>query len=146
MASTVMRLKGLADIGVGVILALKPEIIYESNATKALGRLTGFGLSSAKTAPGFNHAIACMVVAVGVGSVVASFQGRAARFPIVIMNATWGLLAGLTCVFTPHLATATMVMTALNTGVYTVVMGILGMREGSKSAGKSGSGLSGKKD
>ena len=41
MAGTVMFLKGLGDIAVGVILATKPQLIYESIATRALHAWTG---------------------------------------------------------------------------------------------------------
>ena len=41
MAGTVMFLKGLGDIVVGVTLATKPQLIYESAATKALHTWTG---------------------------------------------------------------------------------------------------------
>ena len=51
---------------------------------------------------------------------------------IVIMNAIWGLLACLTCVFRPQLGSATMVMTAINHSVYSLVMLILISREDSK--------------
>jgi len=41
MAATWMRLKGLGDIVVGLILAVKPSIIYESAVTKLIHRHTG---------------------------------------------------------------------------------------------------------
>ncbi|TEB32166.1 hypothetical protein FA13DRAFT_1790998 [Coprinellus micaceus] len=95
MAGTVMFLKGLGDIVVGAILATKPQLIYESAATQALHAWTGLPLSSAEAAPSFNHAIACMVIAIGAGSIVAAAQDPQARIPVVIMNAIWGLLAVL---------------------------------------------------
>jgi hypothetical protein len=39
--STLVFAKGLADIGVGLILFAKPTMLYESVATKALSSLTG---------------------------------------------------------------------------------------------------------
>ncbi|KAJ3520817.1 hypothetical protein NMY22_g9049 [Coprinellus aureogranulatus] len=137
MAGTVMFLKGLADIVVGLIVMVKPRVIYESTTAKALHNWTGLPLTSAATAPNFNHAIACMVTAIGVGSVVASSLGREAKIPIVIMNAAWGLSMCLTCVLKPELASATMAMTALNTTVYTLVVGILVSRDDSGVERKS---------
>lgn len=101
--STLILVKGLADVAVAVILVLKPDIIYNSLAARAVGQLSGLvsisddsvtvmgawltnccvtssrlsqHLSSASTAPGFNHSIACMVAAVGVGHVVSSRGGK----------------------------------------------------------------------
>jgi hypothetical protein len=39
--STLVFAKGLADIGVGLILFAKPTMLYESVATKTLSSLTG---------------------------------------------------------------------------------------------------------
>jgi hypothetical protein len=40
-SSTLVFAKGVADIGIGLILFAKPAMLYESVATKALASLTG---------------------------------------------------------------------------------------------------------
>ncbi|RXW18627.1 hypothetical protein EST38_g7227 [Candolleomyces aberdarensis] len=140
MADTLMKLKGAGDIIVAAILAANPSLVYESVVARALHRWTGLHLSSAAAAPGFNHAIACMVAAVGIGSVVASYQGPAARQPIIVMNGVWALLAGLTCA-TPRewqLGSATMLMTFLNGSIYTITMIFLSSSKKKGSKGKKG--------
>ncbi|KAJ7599336.1 hypothetical protein C8J56DRAFT_187768 [Mycena floridula] len=108
--------KGLADIAVGIILSVKPEIIYNSAITRKISALTGLHVSNANLAPGFNQALASMVMSIGVGHLVASVSGKEARPTIFAMNLTWGILSLATC-FTPKkwgIGSATICMTALN--------------------------------
>ncbi|KDR84425.1 hypothetical protein GALMADRAFT_220179 [Galerina marginata CBS 339.88] len=114
MSEALIRYKGIADIIVGLILALKPSIIYESFAAQTMHSLTGLHISDASIAPGFNQSIACMVAAVGVGHIVASRSGPAAHPTIFAMNLTWAILGFCTCA-TPKtwgLGSATLLMTS----------------------------------
>ncbi|KAF9528064.1 hypothetical protein CPB83DRAFT_855263 [Crepidotus variabilis] len=125
MADTVIALKGFADIIVGVILAFKPSIIYESVLTRKLHELSGLHLSNASVAPGFNHSIACFSISIGVGSVIAARIGKPARPVIFSMNITWALLSLLTCIGAPRewdIGSATLLMSALNHLVLSTAM------------------------
>ncbi|KAF7290522.1 Zn(2)-C6 fungal-type domain-containing protein [Mycena indigotica] len=93
--------KGLADITIGLILFVKPSMLYESVATKTLATVTGLHLSDASIAPGFNHSIACLVTSVGLGTVAASRAGPAATPPIFAMTCAWSFLSLCTCLVTP---------------------------------------------
>lgn len=57
--------KGFADAVVGVILVIKPELIYESKISKALARLSGLRLPnpypSSEDAISSQHALVTMV-------------------------------------------------------------------------------------
>jgi hypothetical protein len=57
--------KGFADAAVGVILLVKPEIIYHSSVAKALNRLSGLRLPNpyptSEDAISSQHAVAIMV-------------------------------------------------------------------------------------
>ena len=103
-------------------------------------------MSSADSAPGFNHSIACMVAAVGVGHVVAArYDGRAAWpaicrrrvlhfqicpisneiMMIVAMNLTWSLLGLLTCALTPlewNLGSATLLMSSMDHAAFSALL------------------------
>ncbi|OAK96991.1 hypothetical protein IQ06DRAFT_296217 [Phaeosphaeriaceae sp. SRC1lsM3a] len=123
--STFTFLKGLADSVVGIILLTKPAIIYHSAVARFLHERSGLRLpnpnpSSLETL-GAQHAVAIMVIAVGVGHMRAS-RNRAALPPIVLMNACWAILALGTVVLTPHRATSALLMTGLNHSVFSVVM------------------------
>ncbi|KAJ6589107.1 hypothetical protein B0H19DRAFT_922750, partial [Mycena capillaripes] len=83
--STLVFAKGIADIGIGLVLFAKPAILYESVATKAIASITGLYITNASLAPGFNHSIACMVAAVGIGNLVAVRSGPAALPPICML-------------------------------------------------------------
>jgi len=114
--TTLIRYKGIGDVLVALILSIKPQWIYDSLPARLIAHYSGLHLSRAETAPGFNQAIACMVAAVGVAHVVASYCGPAARPPILAMNATWAVLGLLTCA-TPiawNLGSATLLMSSLN--------------------------------
>ncbi|KAK7453478.1 hypothetical protein VKT23_011755 [Stygiomarasmius scandens] len=115
--SSLIKYKGYGDILVGLILTFRPSIIYESGLARFWAGLTGLRLSDASTAPGFNHSIACMVMAVGVGNVIASKRGPAAYPPVFYSSLTWGILNLLTCILTPQnlgLSSSTVLMTAIN--------------------------------
>ncbi|KAJ7645835.1 hypothetical protein B0H17DRAFT_448521 [Mycena rosella] len=99
--STLIFAKGIADIGIGFVLFAKPAILYESWATKGLSSLTGLFLTNPTIAPGFNHSIACMVAAVGVGNLVAARSGPAALPSIFAMTSAWSAFSLLTCVLAP---------------------------------------------
>ena len=103
-------------------------------------------MTAAEAAPGFNHSLACMVAAVGVGHVVAAQYGPAARpaicmppifhvYPFhaekdvallaVAMNLTWSILGLLTCVLTPldwNLGSATLLMAGLNHAAFSAAL------------------------
>ncbi|TFK63473.1 hypothetical protein BDN72DRAFT_847596 [Pluteus cervinus] len=121
--------KGLADIIAACILVVQPDIIYKSSATRALHDATGLHISRVETAPGFNQAIACMVVAVGVGHIVASqSHSPLARRPVFAMNLTWAALNIATCL-TPRaweLASATQLMTAMTHTVFSTALYLTG--------------------
>ncbi|KAL0065007.1 hypothetical protein AAF712_007999 [Marasmius tenuissimus] len=93
---TFIKIKGYADILTGVIIAAKPALVYESAPAKWWHEVTGFHLSDATTAPGFNHAIACMVIAIGFGSIVAARSGPAAYPSVFASQLVWGALCLLT--------------------------------------------------
>ncbi|KAJ7471797.1 hypothetical protein FB451DRAFT_1251026 [Mycena latifolia] len=99
--STLVFCKGIADIGIGIVLFAKPAMLYESLATRTLASLTGLFLTNPTIAPGFNHSIACMVAAVGVGNLVAARSGPAALPPIFAMTSAWSALSLLTCALAP---------------------------------------------
>ncbi|KAJ7334724.1 hypothetical protein DFH08DRAFT_291905 [Mycena albidolilacea] len=99
--STLVFAKGLADIGVGLILFAKPTMLYESVATKALSSLTGLYITNASAAPGFNHSIACLVASVGLGTIVAARSGPAALPAIFAMTSACSVFSLLTCVLAP---------------------------------------------
>ncbi|KAF9255592.1 hypothetical protein L218DRAFT_967148, partial [Marasmius fiardii PR-910] len=75
---TLIKIKGHADILIGLIIGAKPALLYESAPMQWWHQVSGLHLSDASTAPGFNHAIACMVIAIGLGNVVAARSGSAA--------------------------------------------------------------------
>ncbi|KAF7329022.1 hypothetical protein MVEN_02532300 [Mycena venus] len=99
--STLAFAKGVADVGIGLILFAKPAMLYESVATKALSSFTGLYLTDASTTLGFNHSIACLVASVGLGNLVAARSGPAALPPIFAMTAAWSGLSLLTCLLAP---------------------------------------------
>ncbi|KDR84389.1 hypothetical protein GALMADRAFT_87316 [Galerina marginata CBS 339.88] len=125
MAEALIRYKGIADIIVAVILAVKPSIIYESFAAQTLHSLTCLQHNSdASIAPGFNQSIACMVAAVGVGHIVASRSGPAARPTVFAMNLTWAILGCCTCA-TPKtwgLGSATLLMTSCSHTLFSLAL------------------------
>ncbi|KAF8873480.1 hypothetical protein BD779DRAFT_1569952 [Infundibulicybe gibba] len=121
---SLIKYKGFADIVVGLLLTTKPSVIYDSFLARRLSALTGLHLSNAEVAPGFNQAIACMVVAVGVGHVVAARCGPAARRPILAMDLTWGLLALAVCLTgagTPR-ASATLLQSGISHTLFGVAV------------------------
>ncbi|EEB89318.1 hypothetical protein MPER_12599 [Moniliophthora perniciosa FA553] len=75
---TFIKVKGYADLIVGVLIAFNPSLLYESPPMQFWHSLTGLDLSDASTAVGFNHAIACMVFAIGLGNIIAARSGPAA--------------------------------------------------------------------
>ncbi|KAG7091785.1 hypothetical protein E1B28_008190 [Marasmius oreades] len=93
---TLIKFKGYADILIGLVIAVKPALLYESAPMKWWHQVSGLHLSDASTAPGFNHAIACMVIAIGYGNVVAARSGPAAWPPVFTSTLTWGILCLLT--------------------------------------------------
>ncbi|KAJ7034755.1 hypothetical protein C8F04DRAFT_560634 [Mycena alexandri] len=99
--STLVFAKGIADISIGFVLFAKPAMLYESFATKSLSSLTGLYITNASVAPGFNHSIACLVAAVGVGNVVAARSGPAALPGVFAMTSVWSALSLLTCALAP---------------------------------------------
>ncbi|CAK5263600.1 unnamed protein product [Mycena citricolor] len=99
--STIVFAKGVANVGIGLILFWKPVLLYESSATKALSALTGLGMTNSSIAPGFNHSIACLVASVGLGSVVAARSGPAALPAILAMTSACTVLSLITCAFAP---------------------------------------------
>ncbi|KAF2013601.1 hypothetical protein BU24DRAFT_424599 [Aaosphaeria arxii CBS 175.79] len=134
--------KGFADAAVGVILLTKPELIYHSAVAKTLHRLSGLRLPNphptAEDAISSQHAVAIMVIAVGVGHMRASSE-RKALPPIVLMNLIWSLLALGTVVLKPHRATSALLMTGINHAVFATIMilrarlsvlGVLGIKGG----------------
>ncbi|KAJ7119464.1 hypothetical protein C8R44DRAFT_737270 [Mycena epipterygia] len=140
--STLVLCKGVADIGIGVILFTKPAFLYESFATRGLSSLTGLYMTNASVAPGFNHSIACMVAAVGVGNLVAARAGPAALPPIcmpgflfslagisflvhlpVAMTSAWSAFSLFTCVLAPKswgVSGATLLMGGLVNALFSV--------------------------
>ncbi|KAJ7629371.1 hypothetical protein DFH06DRAFT_718976 [Mycena polygramma] len=119
--STVVFAKGIADIGIGLVLFAKPALIYQSPATRGLSSLTGLNLTNPTLAPGFNHSIACMVAAVGVGNLVAARSGPAALPPIFAMTSAWSALSLLTCILAPKswgVSGATLLMGGLVNSVF----------------------------
>ncbi|OAL53419.1 hypothetical protein IQ07DRAFT_641807 [Pyrenochaeta sp. DS3sAY3a] len=123
--STFTFWKGAADAAVGVILLAKPEIIYHSFAAKALSRLSGLRLPNPyPTAAGevsAQHAVAIMVIVVGIGHMRASRERRAIT-AFALMNAVWASLAFGTVVFKPHRATSALLMTGINHLVFSSVI------------------------
>ncbi|KAH7391708.1 hypothetical protein BKA66DRAFT_458310 [Pyrenochaeta sp. MPI-SDFR-AT-0127] len=123
--STFTFWKGFADAAVGVILLTKPEIIYHSAVAKALNRLSGLRLPNPHpTSPGeisSQHAVAIMVIAVGVGHMRAS-RIRSAIPAFVLMNALWSAFAFATVLFKPHRATSALLMTGINHFVFSSIM------------------------
>ncbi|KAH7076157.1 hypothetical protein FB567DRAFT_535585 [Paraphoma chrysanthemicola] len=118
--------KGLADALVGVVLLIKPEIIYHSAVARALHRVSGLRLPNPYPegdAVSSQHAVAIMVIVVGCGHMRASYH-RAALPPFVLMNALWSALAFGTVVLSPHRATSALLMTGINHAVFATVMGI----------------------
>ncbi|ORY11448.1 hypothetical protein BCR34DRAFT_565370 [Clohesyomyces aquaticus] len=117
--------KGFADAAVGVILLAKPEIIYHSAVAKALNRLSGLRLPNPypTTEDGVSaqHAVAIIVIAVGLGHMRASYN-RAALPPFVLMNALWSAFAFSTVILKPHRATSALLMTGINHAVFATVM------------------------
>ncbi|KAF2647300.1 hypothetical protein K491DRAFT_723560 [Lophiostoma macrostomum CBS 122681] len=117
--------KGFADAAVGVILLTKPELIYHSSAAKALHRLSGLRLPNpypvAEDALSSQHAVAIMVIAVGLAHMRASLDKRALA-PFVLMNALWSLFALSTVLLKPPRATSALLMTGINHAVFACVM------------------------
>lgn len=127
-AAALIKYKGYADILTGSILAIYPNLIYHSFITRTVAALSGLHLSNARAAPGFNHAIACMVIAIGVGHVFAARSGPAGRAPLFAMNATWALLALLTCLTTPRvwrIGSATLLLSGINHLFFSLVLWIM---------------------
>jgi len=123
--STLVFAKGVADIGIGLVLFAKPAILYESVATKALSSLTGLYLTNASAAPGFNHSIACLVASVGLGNLVAARAGPAALPPIFAMTAAWSALSLLTCVLAPKawgVSGATLLMGGIVNSAFSIAL------------------------
>ncbi|KAH7379427.1 hypothetical protein DE146DRAFT_318221 [Phaeosphaeria sp. MPI-PUGE-AT-0046c] len=123
--STFTFLKGLADSVVGIILLTKPAIIYHSAVARFLHERSGLRLpnpdpSSLETLSA-QHAVAIMVIAVGVGHMRAS-RDRKALPPIVLMNACWAALALGTVILAPHRATSALLMTGINHSFFASVM------------------------
>ncbi|KAJ7916538.1 hypothetical protein B0H13DRAFT_1479170, partial [Mycena leptocephala] len=117
--------KGVADIGIGLILFAKPAMLYESVATKALASLTGLYITNPSIAPGFNHSIACIVAAVGLGNLVAARSGPAALPPIFAMTSALSALSLLTCTLAPKawgVSGATLLMGGLVNAVFSLTL------------------------
>ncbi|KAJ7216957.1 hypothetical protein B0H12DRAFT_1194362 [Mycena haematopus] len=123
--STIVFVKGIADIGIGLILFAKPAMLYESVATKALSSLTGLYVTNALVAPGFNHSIACLVASMGLGTLVAARSGPAALPPILAMTSTWSVLSLLTCALAPKawgVSGATLLMGGLVNSIFSITL------------------------
>ncbi|KAF2624429.1 hypothetical protein BU25DRAFT_413654 [Macroventuria anomochaeta] len=117
--------KGVADAATGVILLTKPEIIYHSSVAKFLNRISGLRLPNPyPTANGeisAQHAVAIMVIAVGLGHIRAS-KDRHSIPSLVVMNAVWSALALGTVIFKPHRATSALLMTGINHFIFASIM------------------------
>ncbi|KAJ8117975.1 hypothetical protein OPT61_g951 [Boeremia exigua] len=117
--------KGVADAATGIILLTKPEMIYHSSVAKILNRLSGLRLPNPHpTAEGevsSQHAIAIMVIAIGLGHIRAS-QDRNSIPVLVVMNAAWSALALGTVLLKPHRATSALLMTGINHFIFASVM------------------------
>ncbi|KAH6906407.1 hypothetical protein BKA70DRAFT_1287453 [Coprinopsis sp. MPI-PUGE-AT-0042] len=123
--STFTFWKGFGDAAVGIILLTKPEIIYHSALARALNRLSGLRLPNPHpTVPGeisSQHAVAIMVIAIGVGHMRAA-KNRSAIPAFVFMNCPWSALAFATVMFKPHRATSALLMTGINHLVFSGIM------------------------
>ncbi|KAF8076929.1 hypothetical protein FPV67DRAFT_1665167 [Lyophyllum atratum] len=127
-AATCIEYRGYANIVVGCILAVCPQVIYNSFIVKSIALHNRLRLSNARTAPGFNHAIACMVIAIGVAHVFAARSGPAARASIFAMDVTWAALALLTCLATPRawkLGSATLMLSGYDYALFSAVIWLL---------------------
>ncbi|KAL0577785.1 hypothetical protein V5O48_004214 [Marasmius crinis-equi] len=93
---TLIKIKGYADVLVGALIAVKPVLLYQSAPMRWWNEVSGLHLSDASTAPGFNHAIACMVIAVGMGNISAARSGSAAYSSVFVSTLVWGILCLLT--------------------------------------------------
>ncbi|KAF1924389.1 uncharacterized protein M421DRAFT_424839 [Didymella exigua CBS 183.55] len=123
--TTLTYWKGIADAATGVILLTKPEIIYHSAVAKFLKKVSGLRLPNPHpTAEGeisSQHAVAIMVIAVGLGHVRAS-KDRQSMPALVVMNAVWSALALGTVVLKPDRATSALLMTGINHFIFASVM------------------------
>ncbi|KAF2245553.1 hypothetical protein BU26DRAFT_521978 [Trematosphaeria pertusa] len=117
--------KGLADSLVGVILLAKPELIYDSAVARWLHGISGLRLPNpypdSLDTVSAQHAVAIMVIAVGVGHMRAASE-RKALPPIVLMNVLWSAFALGTVVLKPHRATSALLMTGINHAVFASTM------------------------
>ncbi|KAF2003540.1 hypothetical protein P154DRAFT_532277 [Amniculicola lignicola CBS 123094] len=117
--------KGFADAAVGVVLLTKPEIVYHSAVAKALHKLSGLRLPNphpaSEDAVSAQHAVAIMVVAVGLAHMRASTEAKALP-PIVLLNALWSMFALGTVVICPQRATSALLMTGINHAVFATAM------------------------
>ncbi|KAJ6510410.1 hypothetical protein C8R45DRAFT_814594 [Mycena sanguinolenta] len=96
--STLVFVRGIADLGVALILFAKPMMLYEFVTTKALVSVTGLHIANVSVAPGFNHSIACLVASVGLGNLVAARSGPAAPFVCCFLpSMKWVLTVTMAC-------------------------------------------------
>jgi len=118
-----MTVIGVSDFLVGVILAFKPEIIYRQAIVFKIAEKTGLHVSDASTAPGFNNAIAVMVMAVGLGTVRAGMSSsKDAHAAIILMNSLWAIFVLVTVAVDRELASATHLMTGVNHLIFSGIM------------------------
>ncbi|KAL1700750.1 hypothetical protein EV121DRAFT_263857 [Schizophyllum commune] len=97
-SDVLLQYKGMADVLFAVVLAAKPDVIYSSVPVRLASYITGLPLFDADVAPAFNQALACLTATFGVGHIVASRQGPAARPAFYYMNVTYALLSSFTCI------------------------------------------------
>ncbi|TRM68073.1 hypothetical protein BD626DRAFT_564940 [Schizophyllum amplum] len=97
-SDVLLQYKGISDVLFALTLAIKPQYIYASLPVRIVAFVTGWPSFDANTAPAFNQALACMTATMGVGHIVASQQGPAARPAFYWMNITWAILSFLTCI------------------------------------------------
>ncbi|KAK7037652.1 hypothetical protein VNI00_010872 [Paramarasmius palmivorus] len=91
---TLVKVKGYTDLVCGVLVAVEPSLLYESPPMQFWHSVTGLHLSDASTiAPGFSHAIACMMFAIGLGNIIAAHSGPAAWPSVFASTLAWGLLS-----------------------------------------------------
>ncbi len=116
--TSIIAVKGYADLLVAVLLAISPSAIYNNPITRAVGSFSGLvcrfsfwsikinhrvqHISDAAATPGFNQDIACKTAAVGVGNIAASRSG-----PAVTLSIYLGVLSIATCVASRELGIAT---------------------------------------
>ncbi|KAJ3529297.1 hypothetical protein NMY22_g9050 [Coprinellus aureogranulatus] len=132
MADNLILAMGVSDIAMALLMTFSPALLYESAWSHWIQSTTGYKIAPFRQEPVFSHGLASVLVALGVGHIVASRSGAAARPTIFAINATAAVLAIGSVLFQKEsgiACTMTLAMSIVET-VLTGALYYLGAAEG----------------